>query len=66
MARSETLFRIASLTKPVLAAATMMLVEEGQSWLRNAMASVATRCARCDAGSARPPVWPCRQSWRVE
>ena len=29
--RRDTLFRVASMTKPILAAATMMLVEQGQA-----------------------------------
>src|SRR5258708_28925052 len=33
--RRDTLFRIASLTKPVLAAATMMLVEDGSMALED-------------------------------
>ena len=35
--RRETLFRIASMTKPILAAATMMLVEDGKLALDDAV-----------------------------
>ena len=35
--RRDTLFRIASMTKPILAAATMMLVEEGELRLEDAV-----------------------------
>src|SRR6266852_2537868 len=41
--RRDTVFRIASMTKPILAAATMMLVEDGQTGTRRASRQVAAR-----------------------
>ena len=65
--RRDTIFRIASLTKPITAAAAMILVEEGKLRLDDPvdrLAARARRTARCCARSMRRSTIPCRRSAR--
>ena len=54
----DSIFRIASITKPILAAATMVLVERGVLGLDDAVDRVAPRAGRADG--APGPEWVAR------
>jgi Beta-lactamase len=65
--RRDTIFRIASMTKPVTATAVMMLVEEGKLRLdgRSTGCSLSWPTAECSGGSMQRSTTRCRPGGRL-